>query len=139
MAQIAAVAVGVGQMYKAYQTKKFKEKEAEAFNKAADQRLAAATHEGAQENRNREYMNSRQIALAAASGAGVDDPTVVNLNADLNTEGRYRQMARLWVGANDAEGLQFRAEAAQREADQALTIGAINAVTSAFTAYKAFS
>lgn len=131
MAELAAgAAVAGGHLYKAWQIKKNKQREAAALRDAKNRTMAATTREMAEEERNREYMHSRAIALAAASGAGVDDPTMVKLLGDLQAEGKYRVMSRLWSGQDDAEGLIFRAEAAQREANTAMTVGAINAVTS---------
>ncbi len=52
-----------------------------------------------------------------------------------NTEGEYRVMSVLWNGLNEAEGLQFRAEAAEREGKAAQTAGIIDGVTSAVSAY----
>lgn len=135
MAQLAAVAGGVGQAIKAWQIQKLKIEEAKAFREAKNRSMAATTREMAEEERNKEYMHSRALALAAASGGGVDDPGVVKVLADLNAEGEYRIMSRLWSGQNEAEGLIFRAEAAKREGDAAILAGMVNVVTSAMSAH----
>jgi len=137
MAKIAAVAVGAGQAIKAYKTRNTKMKEAEAYLDAKDRRMAATTREMAEEERNKEFVYSRALALAAASGAGTEGASMVKLFGDLNAEGEYRVMSRLWAGQNDAEGLIFRSEAAQKEADTAMTVGAIDSVVSAYSTYHA--
>ncbi|KPL29028.1 MAG: hypothetical protein AMJ72_00275 [Acidithiobacillales bacterium SM1_46] len=135
---MAAVVAGAGQAYKAYQTKKLKDQEAKGYREAATRRMAAATREAGEEERNRKRIHSRAIAVSAASGAGVDDPSIVALLGDLNAEGEYRVMSRLWAGQNDAEGLQFRAEAAEREGKTAIKIGVVNTITAAMSTYSAF-
>jgi len=86
-----------------------------------------------EEIRNKELMHSRAIAVAGASGAGTDGLT--KLLGDLNAEGEYRVMSVLWNGQNEAQGLQYRAEAAEREGKAAQTAGIIDGITSAVSAY----
>jgi len=119
--------------YKGYQAKKLKEQEAQGYRDAAGRQMAITSREMAEEIRNKELMHSRAIAVAGASGAGTDGLT--KLLGDLNTEGEYRVMSVLWNGQNEAEGLQFRAEAAEREGKAAQTAGIIDGVTSAVSAY----
>jgi hypothetical protein len=135
MAAIAAFAAGGSEAYRAHQAKKYKTREAKAYREAKNRSMAATTREMSEEERNKELMHSRAVALAAASGGGVDDPGIDKLLGDLNAEGEYRVMSKLWTGQNDAEGLIFRAEAAQREADDSYTAGIITALSSATAAY----
>ncbi len=135
MAVIAAIASGGAQAYKAHQIQKNKLREAQAYRDAKNRSMAGTTREMAEEERNKELMHSRAIALAAFSGGGVDDPGMVKILGDLNAEGEYRIMSRLWAGQNEAEGLIFRAEAAKREADDAYTAGIINVITASAGAY----
>lgn len=138
MAQIAAVAVmAVGALYKGAQEKKLKDQEAEGLQDASYRRLASASREVAEEERNKEFMHSRALAVAAASGAGTGHG-VTKLLGDLNAEGMYRMMSRLWTGQDEAEGLQFRAEQARREGDAAVKASYINAVTSAVSTASGF-
>ena len=139
MAQIAIIAaMAGGQLYKGAQAKKLKEREAQGFRDAAMRRKGVAHREMAEERRKKEFMYSRALALAAFSGAGVDDPGMVTLLGDLNAEGEYRILSRLYAGENEAEGLLFRAEAARREGKAARSASYINAITSAVSAYSAF-
>jgi len=119
--------------YKGYQAKKLKEEEAKGLQEAAVRQMAITSREMAEEIRNKELMHSRAIAVAGLSGAGTDGLT--KLLGDLNTEGEYRVMSVLWNGQNEAQGLQYRAEAAQREGKAAQTAGWIDGITSAVSAY----
>jgi len=130
MAQIAVAAVlAVGALYKGAEAKKLKDQEAQGYTDASYRRLAAASRDVSEEERNKEFMYSRALASSAASGGGTGHG-VTKLLADLNAEGMYRMMSRLWVGKDEAEGLQFRAEQARREGDAAVKASYINAVTS---------
>jgi hypothetical protein len=120
--------------YKGYQAKKLKEEEARGLQEAATREMAITSREMAEEIRNKELMHSRAIAVAGLSGAGTDGLT--KLLGDLNTEGEYRIMSVLWNGQNEAEGLIYRAEAAQREGKAAQTAGWIDGITSAISAYN---
>lgn len=134
MAQIAVAAVMlVAGAYKGYQAKKLKEEEARGLQDAAVRQMAITSREMAEEIRNKELMHSRAIAVAGLSGAGTDGLT--KLLGDLNTEGEYRILSVLWNGQNEAEGLIYRAEAAQREGKAAQTAGIIDGITSAVSAY----
>ncbi len=135
MAWVAAVAAGGAEAYKAHQVKKNKLREAQAYRDAKNRSMAGTTHALGEEERNKELMHSRAIALAAASGAGVDDPGMVKILGDINAEGEYRIMSKLWSGQDEAEGLIFRAEAAKREADDAYSAGFVNVITAGAGAY----
>ena len=119
--------------YKGYMAKKLKDEEAEGYRDAAGRQMAITSREMAEEIRNKELMHSRAIVVAGMSGAGTDG--ITKLLGDLNTEGEYRVMSVLWNGLNEAEGLQYRAEAAEREGKAAQTAGIIDGVTSAVSAY----
>jgi len=131
MAQIAIVAVmALMALNEGAQKRKQLVAKADAFSDAANRRNAAMTAEMAEEIKNKLRMESRAIAVAAASGAGVDDPTIVNLIGDLNAEGEYRVMSRLYVGEDEAEGLRQQSYAATREGEAALNAGYVGAVKS---------
>lgn len=121
----------MAKLYQGYEIRKQKQREAEALREARGRRMAAGTREMAEEERYKERMHSRAVAIAAASGGGVDDPTVVKVLSDLNAEGEYRVMSKLWQAQDDAEALEFRAEAAEREGRTAFNVGVISTLTDA--------
>ena len=136
MAQIALMAVGsLAALNRGAQARKLKYQQAEGLDAAANRRMAATTADVAEAERKKKFMYSRALAIAAASGAGVDDAGMVALLGDLNAEGEYRVMSKLWVGQQETEGLRFRAEAARREGESALEAGYLNAVTSVISSY----
>ena len=138
MAQIAAVAVmAVGALYKGSIQKKLKDQEEIGYDQAANRRLAAASREVSEEERNKEFIESRALAVSAASGGGTGHG-VTKILADLNAEGMYRMMSRLWVGQDEADGLRFRADQAAREGDAAVQGSYVNAVTSAVGTASSF-
>jgi len=140
MAAIAVVAVMFAAgLYKGQQAKKAKDREAVGLEEAANRRLGAAHREAAEEERNKDFIYSRALAVSAFSGAGTSDPGMVALFGDLNAEGEYRILARLYAGEDEAEGLRFRAEVARREGEAALEAGAVEGVTSAVSAYQGMS
>ena len=120
--------------YKGYEAKKLKEQEAQGLREAAGRRMAATSREMSEEIRRKAYMHSRALSVAAASGAGTEGG-VVKLLSDLNAEGEYRVLSVLWAGKNEAEGLMFAAESAEKAGDAAQTAGIIDGVTSAVSAY----
>jgi len=134
--QLAVAAVMfVGSAYKGAQKKKLKEKEAQAYIEARDRRMAAATREAAEARREKEFMYSRALASSGKQSGKTSEPGIATLLADLNAEGEYHVMSRIWAGQNEAEGLAFRAEAARREGEAAYMSGLINGVTSAVSSY----
>lgn len=135
MAWVAAIAAGGATAYNAWQTKKLKEGEAEAYGEAGRRVMAAGTRDYQEAKREKEFIYSRALALSAASGAGVDTPGMVKVLGDLNAEGEYQMFSKLWRAQNDAEGLYFRADAANREADAVWKAGIVNSVISGVSAY----
>lgn len=136
MAQIAYFAVmAISALNEGAQKRKVAYAASEGLTDAADRRMTAASLDASDEAKKKDYIESRAISAAAASGAGVDDPTVINLIGDLNTEGEYRIMQKLWVGQDEAEGLRYQAEVKRREGEAALNQAYMNAATTVMSAY----
>lgn len=135
MAWVAAVAAGLASAIQSHAKAKQKEQEARGYQEAGRRRLAAGTREAQEEDRKRDYMNSRALAVGAASGAGTSGPGFVKVLADLDAEGEYRVLSRMWNAQNDSEGLYFRADAARREMKAINSMAMVNALTSATSAY----
>jgi len=140
MAQIAILASKYAvTLYKGMQVEKLKEREAIGFEEAARRRLGAAHMEAAEEERNKKFIYSRALAVSAASGAGTSDPGMVALFGDLNAEGEYRILSRLYAGEDEAEGLRYRAEIARREGEAARKGAAVTGIVSAISDYMGIS
>ncbi len=60
-----------------------------------------------------DYVTSRALAVAAASGGGASDPTVINLIAKTAGEGAYRKSVALYEGNAKAQALNNQADATE--------------------------
>lgn len=96
--------------------------EAQAGNDRASAQRAAM-----EERRKGRFASSRALALAAASGAGADDPSVINALADLEGEGEYRALTAMYEGETEAQGKEAQAKANRRGARATKTAGLIKA------------
>lgn len=67
---------------------------------------ALAQRQAMEERRMADYAASRALAVAAASGAGVSDPTMMRILANHKGEGMYRASLALYEGEERAR--QFR-------------------------------
>lgn len=78
------------------------------LNKMAGEERAAATRDMAAKRKEVSLLLSRQQAVAASSGAGATDPTVLDLAGDLAREGsvQTRELAR--QGLEKGQGLEYR-------------------------------
>ena len=77
---------------------------------AASQRTAWSV------DRQGEMMASRALAVAAASGGGASDPTVVNLMAQNAGEFAYRKAVALYEGESKAQSLRYGADVTEYQA-----------------------
>lgn len=83
---------------------------ATALRQQAGQERAISQRGAIEERRRGEFVTSRAQALAAASGAGALDPTIVGILGDLETETEFRALTALYEGEQAARGLEFGAE-----------------------------
>lgn len=88
---------------------------------------ATSQRQAMEERRQARLLQSRSLAVAAASGGGADDPTVVNIMSDLEGEGEYRALTALYEGETEAQGLEAQARARRKEGKNAKIAGFINA------------
>lgn len=98
--------------------------EAEQMRVAAQAEAAAGQAAGFEQERQSRLMQSRQVALAAASGAGASDPTIFNLIARTAKEGSYRAAVAIYGGEERARQLRMGAAGREYEADAAIDAGA---------------
>lgn len=112
----STVLAGLSGISKAKSEKKAaKNDEAQAAREAS---LARATsqRDAIEEQRQGRLARSRAKAVAAASGAGVSDPTVIDRFADLEAEGAYGAASRLFEGESGALGYLDYGASRRREA-----------------------
>jgi hypothetical protein len=85
-----------------------------------------------EERRQADLVQSRALAVAAASGASASDKGMLDIYGDIGAEGEYRALSQLWEGDEMALGLQYGADIAEREGRAAMTSGLLKAGATAF-------
>lgn len=75
----------------------------------AGQAQAAAQHNAVDIDRQTQLNASRALAVAASSGGGASDPTVVTLLAQNAADGAYRKATALYEGDDQARSLRLQA------------------------------
>lgn len=101
--------------------------EAAQMERNAGQERAASQREAIEERRRGRLAVSRARAVAGASGAGVSDPTVTNILADLASQGETNALTALWEGEESARNMEFGAAGRRYEGSQAQQAGAYTA------------
>lgn len=81
----------------------------------AGQAVAAATVDAQEEERKSALIASRAIAVAAASGAGTLDPTVVRILQGIKAEGALASATQMYNGYEEARGMREGAKATRFE------------------------
>lgn len=85
--------------------------EAQQLDQQAGQAIAAAQRTLFSEGRQGKLVQSRAIALAAASGGSASDPTVVKIVSGIASESAYRQNLAMYQGEEKARQLHIAAAA----------------------------
>lgn len=105
----AAKQAGIAQQRAAEHRAKLAEVSALASEQAAGQERATSQRAAIAVRKQQAVLSSKATAIAAASGAGALDPTIVNLLAGIEQEGSARAMGALFTGEERARGLEFDA------------------------------
>jgi len=111
---------------------------AKQLEQKAGQERAVSQRKAASARRTARYAESRALALAAASGGGASDPTVVNIMAGIAGEGEMAAQAALYEGEERARGSEMGAEASRYEGTQAKRAGYIKAGTTLMSSFSKF-
>lgn len=101
--------------------------------KAANQANVEAQAEAANERRKAKLVRSRALAVAGASGAGVDDPTVNNILTGIEVEGEMNALNALHSGEYLASSLRSGAGTARRQGSAYRQAGYVSAGTTALS------
>lgn len=94
----------------------------------AGQAMAASQRDAYTAEQQAKRVASRALAVAAASGGGASDPTVVNLISGIAAEGAYRQAVALYQGQEQARAMENQARATEYEGKLAKQAGVRNAI-----------
>lgn len=95
----------------------------------AGQERASAQRASIEEIRKMRLVQSRGRAVAAASGAGALDPSVMDIMGDLETEGRYRAATAAYQGEDSARNLENSAMLSRYTGKQAKSAGNTKAIS----------
>lgn len=97
--------------------------EAKQLMMNAGKAKAVSQRQAAEEVRQSELVQSRILAVAAASGAGASDPTVMRLIGKQAGEGAYRAALAIYKGDDQAQQLELAAQARRYEGKVAASQG----------------
>lgn len=103
------------------------EAEADALEQRADNERATASVAAANKAKEAQRLLSRQQAVAAASGGGATDPTVVDLMARTAGEGKMQEGQLVWEGQEKGRALDYQAVLQRAAGSQAELAGWIKA------------
>lgn len=83
--------------------------EAKQADAAGVQVVAASQRTALEERRRADLVASRALAVAAASGGGTTDPTIVRIISNVKGEGAYRASVALYEGEQQERDLKIAA------------------------------
>ncbi|MCO5159621.1 MAG: hypothetical protein M9939_00675 [Mesorhizobium sp.] len=123
---IGALISGVGTIASGIAANNAAQQEAMQLEEKGKEELAASQRDADQKRREGALINSRQQAVAAASGAGagMDAPTIVKLMTDTAGQAEYNAQVDLYGGKSRKEGL-FNAAANRRREGKASLLGSV--------------
>jgi hypothetical protein len=130
MMMIGSTVLSAGGQYRAGKTEDKRAKiEARQMEAQAKEEFAASQRAGFEQERQGALKASRMLALAAASGGGASDPTIVNLMANLAGETQYRKSVELYEGGERAKDLRYQGQVRRYEGKEAKRAGKLGAFT----------
>lgn len=115
------------ELIKARRAKEADDFAAAQYTQNAGEIIAASQRAANDETRQAKLVQSRAVALAAASGAGASDVSVVNLVSRIRGEGSYRAQTQLYQGESQARQMRMAAKAKSYEGLTAEEAGSLNA------------
>jgi hypothetical protein len=123
---IGAVISGLGSVVGGIAANNAAAFEADQLEQKAKEERAASQRDALEKRKEAAFVQSRQQALAAASGGGAstDAPTIMKLMASTAGQGEYNAQAALYGGENRARGLMDEAKG-RRMSGQASLLGGV--------------
>lgn len=101
--------------------------EAKQLKQKGEAEFAIGQREAMEKRREKRLTLSRARAVAAASGAGVDDPTATEIMAGIEQQGEFNAMSAMYRGQLAQSNLLGQARARKTEGRQAQQAGLLNA------------
>lgn len=119
---VGAIKQGQDQAFQAQQ-------QAAALRNQANADEAAAQRTAQNTRRQTDYVMSRARAIAASSGAGASDPTVVNVEGEIAGQGEYNALTSLYEGSTAGGNARSQATAVYNEGQAAKSAGYLRGAT----------
>lgn len=113
--------------------------QAEQQKAQGKEELAASQRQASQQRKEAELVQSRQQALAAASGAGASDPTIIQLMTETAAQGELNAQGSLYGGEQRKRGLFDQAKATRLSGKSSLIgsfLGGTGDLLGGFAKYK---
>lgn len=121
---------GLAKIGEGFARKRAADLSAKQLRKRAKARRAEAGAEAREEIRQGDLIESRNMAVAAASGASLADPTFIRLMADVDADSEYRALTRLYEGETEARSDEIEAKVRKREGRAVLVSSILSGVES---------
>lgn len=109
---------------------------AKELKRKGDNELAVAQREAMRRQRETQLVVSRQNAVAAASGAGATDPSVIATEAKTQQEGDYNSMLDMYNGMVSRADLYHEAATTKKEGVGKLLGSFMDAGSTIYSDYK---
>jgi hypothetical protein len=119
-----------GSLQQGMDTQQAKQYQADQLRQNGGQAQASAQRTAADIDRQTSLLVSRALAVAAASGGGASDPTVVNMIAQDAAVGAYRKAVALYNGDEANRASQMKADSLEYEGKSAKVGGLLASGTS---------
>jgi hypothetical protein len=133
-AGIAGTAMSsIGSIFAGNAAKNSADAEAVQLRAKAAARRGEAQAGAVDARRQSQLMQSRALALTAAGGGSVADPSVVNYMGTVKAEGEYAALSRLYEGYDEAGGLDYAAATRENEGKAARALGYSRGITTALS------
>lgn len=110
-----------------------------ALERQAREREAASQREAITRAKQTDVAASRAQAVAAASGGGATDPTVLDIVGDIEQQGAYNQASALYEGTTAARGLDEAAALARYRGSEARRAGKIASQATMLSGISSFA
>jgi hypothetical protein len=95
---------------------------------------ASSQREAMEERKASRLLASRAKAMAGASGAGIDDPTVNKILGEIDATGEYNALVAMYEGTMKARDTRFQADATREEGRSAKKASYVTAISDLGTA-----
>ncbi|NSY17266.1 hypothetical protein [Neorhizobium sp. AL 9.2.2] len=117
----------IGQIQSGKQQDAMAQYQADQMEQQAKDKMAVASRDAEQEGKKKDALLSRQVALAANSGGGVQNQSVLKILEDTEAAGQYNVSTAIYNGQQEAAGLRSQAEATRMEGRAASSGAALGA------------